>query len=151
MKGKPIPLAVPPQVQPRYERNVYGRQILLPNPPEPVRHDLTAENRNLLMDAYGELFAILLQRSKKLPLSHQEIEDFDQEFDRRHDLYRLLRRRSVENFSTINGATFLYNQLKKHLDLPKSYDEAMHEEFESKLKVILCRSNNEVGCSLCVL
>ena len=135
MRIAPVSVAVPPRVQPRYGRDAYGQQILLPNPPEPVRQDLTTECHNLLLDAYGELFAILLRRSEKLPLTYQEIDDFDQEFERCHDLYRLLRRRSVENFATVNGANFLYNQLKELLDQPKPYDETMHNEFESKLKV----------------
>ena len=136
MRIAPVSVAVPPRVQPRYRRDEYGREILLPNHTEAVRQDLTTECHKLLFHAYSELFTILLRRSEKLPLTNQEIDDFDQEFERCHDLYRLLRRRSVENFETVNGATFLYNQVKELLDKPKPYDETMHNEFESKLKVI---------------
>lgn len=127
----PTPVESPPEFRGRFSR------LSIRRPTESVRQqNIAVENRNLLLDAYTKLFGILSKRSDKLPLSSREIHDFDREFERCHDLYRLLRRRNVENFSNINGASFLYNQMKQHLDQPKPYDEAMHTEFDSKLKVI---------------
>jgi len=113
----------------------YTRQrIQVPRQPVTVKQDLTDDCRNDLIAKYKSLFKILL--SRKLPLSHQEISDFEQEFDRMHDFYRLGLRRGIEKFTTFNGAEFLFNETRKILCKNVPYDLIIRKQFDDSLQIL---------------
>jgi hypothetical protein len=133
LKPTPAPVRLPPG---RRFDPLLGRMVEVRRQQEQpilVKQDLTAECREDLVQRYNNLFVILLGR--KLPLSYQEIEDFDQEFERVHDLYRLGLRRGIPNFEKFNGALFMFNSARSHLTEHQPYDSARKEKTESLLKV----------------
>ncbi|CAG7834108.1 unnamed protein product [Allacma fusca] len=131
VKLNPIPYPLPPMV--RFDP--YTRQrIQVPRQPVTVKQDLTDDCRNDLIAKYKSLFKILL--SRKLPLSHQEISDFEQEFDRMHDFYRLGLRRGIEKFTTFNGAEFLFNETRKILCKNVPYDLIIRKQFDDSLQIL---------------
>ncbi|KAG4066118.1 hypothetical protein HA402_010320 [Bradysia odoriphaga] len=93
---------------------------------------LRPESRSELLKAYKKLFEMLLIR--KFPLSSHEVDDFDQEFIRTHDLHSLFLRRAIEQFDSFTGSLEMYNSAHKHLMQIKPYDEDMQKKTQGFLK-----------------
>lgn len=100
-----------------------------------TKQNLTSDCRNELILKYKKLFTLLL--NKKLPLSSHEIDDFEQEFTKLYDFYRLALRRGINQFDSFEGALNMYTTAYKHIAQIKPYDKDMQESFQKCLNVSL--------------
>ncbi|XP_037052517.1 NFX1-type zinc finger-containing protein 1-like isoform X2 [Bradysia coprophila] len=108
------------------------RQVIKPLPKVlATKQDLIPDSRTELLNMYKQLFGILL--SRKLPLSTHEINDFDQEFAKIHDVYRLGLRRGIDNFDSFAGALEMHNVVHRHLMQKRPYDEDRQKETQNAL------------------